>query len=337
MELNLLEKSILATIVYYDVLDYPLTGFEIFKYLINPSYIIAQSKPEQALVLGSLTQPCFLDTLKALKNKSLKNYIEEKNGFYFLKNRAKLYETRIERQKTSDQKWKKARKIIKYLQIIPYLRMIAISGSLAIANTKKQSDIDLLIITKHKRIWTNRFLITSFIHLLGKRRHNKKTADRLCLNHYITDKSLKIDFPSLYNAQTYAHLMPVSEIEQGIYKKFQKANQWIKTYLTFYPKEDSPNQRLIKGRKFLQKIARFQEIILDTFLGTILEKILAIIQKTIMKKHSSKEKGQGRVITDDFQLEFHPASPEIKILDKYNKIMLKLGFRTKPEKNSGLL
>lgn len=355
MNLNLLEKSILATIAYYDVLAYPLTGFEVFKYLINPSHIIAQFKPEQALASESLAQPCFLDTLKALKNKPLKNYIEEKNGFYFLKNRAKLYKTRIERQKISDQKWKKARKIIKYLQIIPYLRMIAISGSLAIANTKKQSDIDLLIITKHKRIWTNRFLITSFIHLLGKRRHNKKTADRLCLNHYITDKSLKIDFPSLYNAQTYAHLMPVSEIEPGIYKKFQKANQWIENYLAFYPaspdaslakserasqggsEQNDSNQRLIKNRKVLRKIARFQEIILNTFLGTILEKILAIFQKTIMKKHLPPARGEGRVITDDFQLEFHPASPEVKILDKYNKIMLKLGFRMKPEKNSGLM
>ena len=28
MQLNLLERSVLATIAYYDVLDYPLTGFE---------------------------------------------------------------------------------------------------------------------------------------------------------------------------------------------------------------------------------------------------------------------------------------------------------------------
>lgn len=345
MELNLLEKSILATIAYYDVLDYPLTGFEVFKYLISPSHIISQSNLRQSLQLEPLAKPGFLNVLRALKNKSLNNYIEEKNGFYGLKKISqkselkyidRLIKTRIEHQKISDQKWKRAKKIIKWLQFIPYLRMVLVSGSLALDNAKEGSDIDLLIITKHKKIWTNRFLITFFIHIVGKRRHGKKTANRLCLNHYITDKSLKIDFPSLYNAQTYAHLVPVLEIEGGIYKKFQKANQWIENYLAYYPEQKVANQRLIRKGKFLRKIAHFQEIILNSFLGTILEKILAFIQKTIIKYHSPKARGEGRVITDDFQLEFHPSSPEIRVLENYNKNILKLGFRTRKEKDSGL-
>lgn len=336
MNLNLLEKSILATIAYYDVLDYPLTGFEVFKYLINPSHIIAQSKPEQGLISEPLKQPSFLEILKTLENKSLNNFIEEKNGFYFLKKREKLLEIRIECQKISDQKWKKARKIIKKLWWIPFLRAVFVSGSLALDNTKKQSDIDLLIITKHKRIWTARFLITSFIHIIGKRRYGKKTADRICLNHYITDESLKIDFPSLYNAQTYAHLVPVLKIEKDIYKKFRGANKWINDYVIFYTDQQVDDQRLIKENKFLKSIANFQEVILNTFLGVILEKILAMFQKIIMRRHSPKARKEGRVITDEFQLEFHPSSPEIKVLDKYNKNLLKLGFEMKKEKDSGL-
>lgn len=336
MGLNLLEKSILATLAYYDVLDYPLTGFEVFKYLISPSHIIAQSKLERALVIEPLAQPTFLNVLKTLKNRSLRNFIQEKNGFHFLKGREEIIRTRIERQKISDQKWKKARKIIQWLQIIPYLQMIAVSGSLALANAKKQSDIDLLIVAKHKKIWTNRFLITFLTQIVGKRRHGKKTADRICLNHYITDKSLKIDFPSLYNAQTYAHLVPILEKEEGIYNNFQKANQWIGSYLASYSIQKDFNQRLLKSRKFFQKIARFQEIILNTFLGNILEKILAFIQKAIIKYHSPKVRGEGRVITDDSQLEFHPTSPELKIIDKFNKNIIKLSLGIKPEKNSGL-
>lgn len=343
MKLNLLEKSILATIAYYDVLEYPLTGFEIFKYLINPSHIIAQSDLKRDLTLEPLIQPVFMDVLKSLNNKSLTDFIEEKNGFYCLKKSKKsgekyidkLIEIRIERQKISDQKWKKAKKIIRKLQAVPYVKIIAVSGSLALDNAKKQSDIDLLIITKHKRIWTVRFFITFLTQIMGKRRHGKKTADRICLNHYITDKSLKIDFPSLYNAQTYAHLIPV--LEKGIYNEFQKANQWIKNYLAFYPKQENFNQRVIKQSKFLKTIARFQETILNTFLGSILEKILSFFQKAIIRYHSSSAKKQGRVIADEFQLEFHPASPEVKILERYNKNMLKLEFKIKPEKDSGLL
>lgn len=336
MTLNLLEKSILATVGYYDVLDYPLTGFGVFKYLINPIHIIAQLGFSQNLELEPINKVCYLDILKSLNNQPLGNYIEEKNGFYFLRDRKEIIKTRIERQKISDQKWRKARKIIKWLQIIPYLRLVAISGSKALSNAKKDSDIDLLIIAKHKRIWTARFLLTLFIHLIAKRRHHKKTKNRLCLNHYITDQSLKINFPSLYNSQTYSHLIPVLETEQGIYKKFQQANQWIKDYLFNYPKEEIPDQHQIKKSGCLGKIAKFQEFILNTFIGNVLEKFFKIIQKISIKIHSFRDKGEGRVIANEFQLEFHPQSPELKIIDKYNKKIIELGLAMKPEKNSGL-
>jgi len=352
MGLILLEKSILATIAYYDVLEYPLTGFEIFKYLISPSHIIAQSEQKKDLETESVIKPEFINILKTLQSKSLENFIEEKNGFYCLRKSKlgeskenyidKLIKTRMDRQKISDQKWKKARKIIKYLWMIPCLKAVFVSGSLALDNAKDKSDIDLLIVAKHKRIWTVRFLITLFIHIIGKRRYGDKTADRICLNHYITDESLKIDFSSLYNAQTYAHLVPILEIEEafssegrGIYNKFQKANNWINSYISFYPEKKSKDRRLIKKNKFLRGLAKFQEIILNTFLGTIFEKILALFQKLIIKRHSSSAK-EGRVIIDDYQLEFHPSSPEAGVLDKYNKNVLRLGFKIKPEENSGL-
>lgn len=334
--LNLLEKSILATIAYYDVLNYPLTGFEVFKYLISPSHIIAQSKPEQSLISEPLKQSSFLKIQKTLRNKSLNNFVEEKNGFYFLKGKNKLLNIRIERQKISDQKWKKARKIIKWLWLIPFLKAVFVSGSLALDNTKEQSDIDLLIIAKHKRIWTVRFLITSFLHIIGKRRYGKKTADRICLNHYITDESLKIDFPSLYNAQTYAHLVLVLKSEKDVYKKFRQANKWINDYVVSYVEQESDDQRLIKERRLLKGFAKLQEIILNTFLGGFLEKLLGFFQKLIIKRHSQKHKKEGRVIADEFQLEFHPASPEANVLETYNQNILKLGLGIKKEKDSGL-
>jgi len=281
-----------------------------------------------------------------LQDKSLENFIEEKNGFYCLRKSKpgeskesyidKLIQTRMDRQKISDQKWKKARKIIKYLWMIPCLKAVFVSGSLVLDNAKDKSDIDLLIVAKHKKIWTVRFLITLFIHVIGKRRYGNKTADRICLNHYITDESLKIDFSSLYNAQTYAHLVPILEIEEGIYNKFQKANNWINNYISFYPEKKSKDRRLIKKNKFLRGLAKFQEIILNTFLGTIFEKILALFQKLIIKRHSSSAK-EGRVIIDDYQLEFHPASSEKDIIKKYNENILKLDLKIKQEEDSGLI
>lgn len=335
MNLNLLEKSIIATIAYYDVLDYPLTGFEVFKYLISPLHIVELSGIAPDAKIEPIGKIELIDILETLEGRNLSFYLGGENGFYFLKGRREIIKTRIERQKISDEMWKKTKKIIKWFQLVSYIKMVAVSGSLAMYNAKKESDIDLLIVAKNKRIWTARFMATLFFQIIGERRYGKKTVGRFCLNHYITDKSLKINFPSLYNAQTYAHLVPILEIEKGIYNKFQQENNWINNYMAFYDFQKLKNQQSIKINSFLRFIARAEEVILDTFIGSILEKLLRFFQKKHIKKHSLQNQKQGRIVADDNQLEFHPDSPEAGIVDKYNQSMLKLGFGI-IEKDSGL-
>lgn len=330
MNLNLLEKSILATIAYYDVMDYPLTGFEVFKYLINPSYIIAMSDIEKDTEIEPIKEIKLLDVLKILENNNLKNYIKEKNGFYSFRN---LYQTRIERQKISDEMWKQTKKIIKWLQIIPYIRMVLVNGSMAMYNARKESDIDLMIVTKNKRIWTARFLTTLFFQIIGKRRYNNKIESRFCLNHYITNNFLKSNLLNLYIAHLYAHLVPILELEKGIYNRFQFENRWIGDYLYFYNIEKLDNQKKIKNSLTAKFIRNFQENILNTFLGSILEKILGFFQKRHIKNHPLINQRGGRIIFDNNQLEFHPDSQGIKILNKYKENILKLDIGIKKKHN----
>ncbi len=310
-----LEKSILATLVYYDVLDQPLTGWEVFKYLIKKGN------------LGQVKSKKIIDLLETSP------LISQKNGFYFLKGRQKIIKQRIARQEIADHKWKKAKRMVKLLQQIPFIRLIMVSGSLAMDNPKEESDIDLLIVTKAGRIWTCRGLTTLFIHCLGQRRHGLLTKDRFCLNHYLTNRSLKVPFPSLYNAQTYAHLVPIWQAESGLYKKFQRANQWLKNYLVFYPAGQKGYLRKIKDNQFFTFLRKFRESILDKKVGDGVEFIL----KKIQARRINPYQPGGRVVFDDRQLEFHPDSPEKWILEKYNQKMKELGLaELGQEKDSGL-
>jgi predicted nucleotidyltransferase len=318
MGLNLLEKSILATIVYYDIMDYPLTGFEILKYLINPSYLIANSEIKDNTEIEPIRNIEFSNILKILNDSNLKNYIQEKNGFYSLRD---LYKIRIERQKISDERYKQATKIIKWLQIIPYVRMVLINGSLAMHNAKEESDIDLMIIVKNKRIWTARMFTTLFFQIIGKRRHKNKIKKRFCLNHYITNDFLKSSLFNLYIAHLYAHLVPVLEIEKGIYNRFQYENRWIGNYLYFYDVEKIDNQQKIQNNKMLKFLQSTQEAILNTFIGSFLEKLSGFFQKYHIKHHPLINQKDSRIIFDDNQLEFHPDSQGIKILNEYEKRM----------------
>jgi len=310
-----LEKSILATLVYYDVLDQPLTGWEVFKYLIKKGNL-GQVKPKK-----------IIDLLEASP------LISQKNGFYFLKGRQKIIKQRIARQGIADHKWKKAKRMVKLLQQIPFIRLVMVSGSLAMDNPKEKSDIDLLIVTKAGRIWTCRGLTTLFIHCLGQRRHGLLAKDRFCLNHYLTNQSLKMPFPSLYNAQTYAHLVPIWQAEPGLYKKFQRANQWLKKYLVFYPAGQKGYLKKIKDNRFFTFLRKFRESILDKKVGDGVEFILRKIQARRINPYQPG----GRVVFDDKQLEFHPDSPEKWILERYNQKMKELGLaELGQEKDSGL-
>lgn len=195
-----LDKSILKTIVYFDCLDRALTATEAYFYLA-------------AVTTSEALHYAFIDVLKALEQgSSLRtSYIAEKNGYYFLKGRERLYEERIERLKTADRLWKKMRRIARWMQLAPYIRLVMASGSLGMEHMTADSDLDVLVVMKHGRIWTGRFFLTALVHMLGARRHGRYIAGRVCLNHYITDQSLSIPFHSLYNAMTYAQLVPIYE------------------------------------------------------------------------------------------------------------------------------
>jgi len=319
-----LEKSILATLAYYDVLDRPLTGWEVFRYLISKDRGLTVKLKEVLILLADSAE--------------LNKFISQNHGFYFLKNRENIITERIERQKISAQKWKKSKLAIKLLQVVPFVRLAVLSGSLAMDNAKKSSDIDLLIIAQSGRIWTCRALVSLVVQLLGKRRHGGLTKDRLCLNHYLTDQSLKISFPSLYNAQTYAHLTPALEMETGLYRQFQTQNRWLKDYLLFYPLEKQGHLKKIQLNRFLTFLRKLRENFLDGRLGDQLELSLKKIQEKRIKKDPLTYRAGGRVVFDDRQLEFHPDSPEKNILEKYNQRLRELGFdQADLERDSGLI
>lgn len=329
--MSYLEQSILSTIIYYNNLGQPLTVFEIYKYLIKP-------RPSSSLSAISDAGFGFVQVRDCLEQSArLRNDIDSKNGFYFLRGKSGLIKQRITKYRIAIKKWKKAKRVAKWLQIIPFVRMVAVSGSLAINNTRKKSDIDLLVVARYRRIWLTRLLVTLFIHLIGARRYKKLTANRFCLNHYITDQSLFISFKSLYNAQTYANLtMLYQSPEKNIFSRFQKSNSWLKDYL-FHFKEQKTNLYTIKNSRLLITIGCFFEIIFDTRIGDLLENTCRLYQKSRIQKDPLTSKEGGRVTFNDRQLEFHPESPELKIINSFNQDTFSLGLlEYTNQQNSGL-
>jgi len=339
--LTAVEKQIFATIVYYDILDYPLTSFDVFFYLIRNKKRCGLYKHKRTDSNAQQSSSCqFFEVVEALdSSKFLKDRIDEKFGLYFLRGRDNIVQKRLDRKKIANHKWKKAKKILWVMQIIPFIKMMLVSGSLALGNSREESDIDLIIISKRGRIWTVRTFATLLVAILGARRSKNKTKNKICLNHYITEKSLRIPFESLYNAESYIHLVNVydNSRDRELHREFQKENKWIKDYVENCKFSDLGSLRSIKRNKALGFVSRFFETVLSGKLGDFLEKKLSELQSVKIKKDSLYCKNGGRVTISDEQLEFHPDSHENYIIPEFNRRMKKLGLlEFANQKDSGL-
>lgn len=217
-----LETSILRTVAYFDLLDYPLTSTEIWKHLYHPDL--------------SAEQRTLADVVAALKDSAaLAGHLILVDGFYCLAGRQALIPWRQERNKRADYQMMKARRLVTILRFFPSFRMIAVASSLPLGNVKKDSDIDLFIIAKKDQIWWTRFLAVGLLKFLSQRPTARTRSGRFCLSFFITEDALDISSAALgaddiayyYYVQSF---MPLYDPD-GLYDRFLEANAWIQRYL----------------------------------------------------------------------------------------------------------
>jgi len=304
-----ISKNILATIIYYDILDYPLTSFEIWKYLIRGQE--AENNKQEKNSLG--------DVAKELENIELKKYLDEYRGFYFLRGRKELVEQRIERNKISENKFKIIRKICWLIRCVPFVRMIAVTGAVAMKNADKKSDLDFLIAIKGGKIFTGRILVTAFVHMLGMRRYGKKITNRVCLNYFITDQSLEISLKDLFSSSEYSFITPV--FGWKCFQEFQRKNEWIRNYRENFQPDEVFGWKIIEDFWFSKLIRKAGEIILDfNFIEDILKKFQ---MERILKDPRTLKQGSF-VVANDNELIFLPDPQGPGLYEKFENKLEKI-------------
>ncbi len=299
-----LQKYILSTLVYYDVLDYPMTAFEIWKYL---TVIGGQDLPEEE----SFSLAEILEELAAEK---LRKFIENKNGYYFLRGREDLVAQRIFRNKISERKFKIARRTVWFLRFVPFVRGVAVTGRLAAKNAENGSDIDFLIVLKEGKIFTGRLLATLLVHALGRRRHGAKIRDRICLNHFISDKFF-ISVKDIFSAHEYVFLAPV--FGEASFDEFYANNDWIKKYkINFMP--GGENLKAAADSAFSSRVRKFLEKI---FTADSIEKSLKKWQQKRIAGNPKTQQAGAVIINDDLELSFWPnfENQGPKVFEKFQK------------------
>jgi len=300
-----LNKNILATIIYYDGLNYPLTSFEVWKYLIRSDYYAHGSEPA-GVSLAEITD--------RLQDKGIAKFIEHENGFHFLKGQRHLVKRRIALGKISAGKMKRLQHIVFWLRFVPFVRMIGVTGALAMKNAKMKSDWDLLIVLKYGKIWTGRTLVTLAVHMFKKRRHGSKIADRLCLNFFVTDQSLEVITKDLFSANEYMFLFPLFGWETFL--KFQMRNRWIADMKPSYALCEIPPLKTLVDSNASRSIRHVGELVFSA--RWIESWFRKVEKKRIMKNPKTHQEG-SLVYANDDALIFLPDPHGPKVFEKFKE------------------
>ncbi len=258
-----LKKNILATLAYFDLFNYPLTLDEVFFYL-----------------------PAKCDTADfeyALKCLVIDRLVYHFDKFYTLKNDYFLISRRVKGNAKAAELISTAKKVSNLLIRFPYVRGIAISGSLSKNFADDESDIDLFIITAKNKLWIARTLM----HCFKKLTYLVNRQDYFCMNYYIDEQELQIHEKNIYTAIEIATLIPVHG--DTVFEQFYIANSWSRNYL--------PNKCLrLTTAKSLKRsfLKNFIEALFNNRLGDSIDNLLMRItakrweKKLQMKKLNTK-------------------------------------------------
>jgi predicted nucleotidyltransferase len=290
---NEARENILATLTYFDIFKYPLTSGEIYLFLKN--------KYNQS------------DFERALKYLVAGQSVYQFSNFYTLRNDHELIIRRYNGNKKAAELIKIAAKVGDMLIKFPYVRGIAISGSLSKNFADENSDIDLFIITAKNRLWIARTLM----HAFKKLTYLVNKQDYFCMNYYIDEDQLEIKEKTIYTAIEVVTLIPL----QGdtVIEQFYAANSWTREYL--------PNKIMrISSAKPL-KPTLFKLVIekmLDNRLGNAIDNILMKITagRWLKKTESKKLNSKGVIMsmdTDKHYAKPDPGNFQANLLEQYQQ------------------
>ena len=310
-----LPESILATLVYLDILDYPLTASEVWRFLYRPERAATQEEVSAALA-GLVTA----------------GKVGESGEFYFLKGRDAIVATRAERKELSKKKWRRARSAAEFLRLVPFVRGVFVCNSVAIDNGKKESDVDLIIVVKPGRMFLSRLAVTAIVQLLGYRRSGTKIADRVCLSFYVTDDAL--DFASLRLqpedpslAFWVATFVPLID-RDATFQKVRDSNPWVLEYFPNVFAAPARNEQL-KEDPTLTSVKMFFE---SSFGGSRGEPLEHWARSRQMKRfaantHSRQNDATTDVVISDTLLKFHERDRRAEVREKFERRLQELGPR----------
>lgn len=266
MVVSSLERAALETLAYSDIFDYPLTLDELLRYLPLPS-----QRDELATQLSAILSIAY----------------DKASGYYHLNGRKEIVAIRKSRQSASLASFNRALNYGRFMGHLPFVRMVSMTGSLAMLNLSKNADMDFMLITTPRRLWIARAFAVTFGRLM------RLTGDRICVNLLVSEDALEWPRHDLYSAREMGQMIPI--VGAPDYRRLRDLNPWVGSFLpnAISAPEHSPKNPGETG----SRLQKFFEFLLPEKLGNWLDGLLMNIQ---LRKISRK---YGRGMESNFTVD----------------------------------
>ena len=254
-----LRKKDLASIIYHNIFDYPLTSEQLVKWELESG--VAKTIVEKY-------------------GFSLSNSV---TSTFFLKGKDVLVSKRTSRERNYFKKLNIAKKAAKIISLTPTVKGVLLTGALAMKNADEKSDIDLLIVTRANLLWSTRLVVWLSLKMFGigiRKPEESSQKDKICLNMWLDENNLKWkkENRNVFTAHEISQAFPLVD-KDYIFQRFIHTNLWIQK---FWPKATTQNKH--KFNKIKKKKVR------DPLLCLFFERIARRIQYRYMKGKITNEK-----------------------------------------------
>lgn len=200
------EAGVVAALAYADVFAWPLSAAEIHRTM--PA---AATLADVHLALGSAVG---------------RSVVGSDGDLHFLPGRNDIVRERRTREAISADLWKMALRYGRAIAALPFVKLVAVSGSLAVDAADADADIDLFIVTENGRLWTTRALVIAVVRAAATRAGGRVVV---CPNFLVAESNLAMSERDHFTAHELAQLVPLWG--DSAYAELLEQNAWFSDFL----------------------------------------------------------------------------------------------------------
>ncbi len=284
------DEAIIRALCYSDIFGFPMTLEEIVRFSPHSGLTVqkAAARLDGRDPLGKI--------------------VCRRDEFYYLAGREENCELRRKRESVSKKKLEIALRRLMPLQGIPFLRTAMITGALAAFNSPEGDDVDLLIISAPRRVWTTYFFLRIW-RLFG---HNPD----ICFNMFLSEGDL-------YLQDSNQNFFYAREILGGIsilndtraFDRLLQENPWIFEYFPSYiPDDERLGLSIERSPRWRRRQNRLEKL-LGGPVGDVLEFAARKAQFREMVKNTPGAAGRMSAT----RIKLHKSDNRPPILNRYEE------------------